>query len=96
MDIFGYYFNRAFSYKLINLSKTYDSKWITKGINISSKRMCFLNLVKRKFNLSREAQDYIKKIPYNIHKSTEGSQKRDNDRYVEKATNKTKKKKCGS
>jgi len=32
-----------------------------------------------------------KKIPYHIQKITEGSQKRDNDRYIEKATNKTKK-----
>jgi len=52
MDIFGYYFIIAFPYKLINLCKTYNSKWITKGIKISSKRMYFLNSVKRKFNLS--------------------------------------------
>jgi hypothetical protein len=61
MDIFGYYFNMAFPYKLIHLSKTYNSKWITKGIKISSKRMCFLNSVRRKFSLSREAQAFIKK-----------------------------------
>jgi hypothetical protein len=30
MDILGYYFNMVFPYKLINLSKTYNSKWITK------------------------------------------------------------------
>ena len=59
MDIFGYYFDIAFPYKLTNLNKTYNSKWITKGIKISSKRMCFLNLVKRKFSLSREARAYI-------------------------------------
>ena len=61
MDIFGYYFNIAFPYKLINLSKTYNSKCITKGINIFSKRMHFFNSVKKKFILSREAQAYIKK-----------------------------------
>jgi len=42
MDIFGYYFNIAFPYKLVNLNKTYNSKWITKGIKISSKRFFFL------------------------------------------------------
>jgi exonuclease III len=64
MDIFGYYFNITFPNQLINLNKTYTSKWITKGIKISSKRIHFLNSVKRKFSLSREAQAYIKK--YNI------------------------------
>ena len=34
---------------------------MTKGIKISSKRMHFLNSVKRKFSVSREAQAYIKK-----------------------------------
>jgi hypothetical protein len=77
VDIFGYYFNIAFPYKLIDLSKTYNSKWITKGIKISGKQMCFLNVVKRKFHLSREAQAYIKKIPYHIQKCTEGSQKKE-------------------
>jgi hypothetical protein len=60
MDIFGYYFNIAFPCKLINLSKTYNSRYITKGIKISSKRMCFVSSIKRKFNLSRVAQAYIK------------------------------------
>jgi hypothetical protein len=58
--IFGDYFNSAFPYKVINLSKTYNSKWITEGIKISVKRMCFLNSIKSKFNLSREAQAYVK------------------------------------
>jgi len=93
MDIFGYYFTIAFPFKLLNLSKTYNSKLITKGTNISSKRMCVLNSVKRKFSLSREAQAYIK-IPYHIQNRTEGrKKKRDNDRYIEKATNKKKQKK---
>jgi hypothetical protein len=86
MDIVGYYFNIALPYKLINLRKTYNSKWITKSIKISSKRMHFLNSVKWKFNLSREAKAYIK-IPYHIQKSTEGSQKRDHYRYIEKLKN---------
>ena len=44
-----------------NLNKTCNSKGMTKGIKISSKRMHFLNSVKRKFSVSREAQAYIKK-----------------------------------
>ena len=58
---FGYYFNIAFPYKLINLSKTYHSKWITNGIKISSKKMHFFNSVKKKFSLSRQAQAYLQK-----------------------------------
>jgi hypothetical protein len=40
-DIFGYYFNIAFPYKLINSSKMYNSKWITNGTKISSKKCVF-------------------------------------------------------
>jgi len=76
MDIFGYYFNITFPNKLITLSKTYNSKWITKGIKTSSKRRHFLNSVERKLSLSREAQAYIEKIPYHIQKSTKGCQKK--------------------
>jgi hypothetical protein len=76
MDIFGYYFTIAFPFKLLNLSKTYNSKLITKGTNISSKRMCDLNSVKRKFSLSREAQAYIK-IPCHIQNRTEGRKKKE-------------------
>jgi len=91
MDIFGYYFTIAFPYKLIILSKTCNSKWITKGIKISSKRMCVLNSVKRKFSLSREAQAYIKKYHITYKKVLKEVKKRENDGYIEKATNKTKK-----
>jgi len=49
-----------------------------------------VNSVKRKLNLSREAQAYIKKIPYN-RKVLKEAKKRDNVRSIEKATNKTKK-----
>jgi hypothetical protein len=43
MDILGYYFNITFPHQLINLNKTYNSKWITKGIKISSKRIYFFS-----------------------------------------------------
>jgi hypothetical protein len=77
MDIFGYYFNIVFPYKLININKTYNRKCITKGIKISSKRMYFFNSVKRKFSLSREAQAYIKKnTSHHIQKSNEGHKKK--------------------
>jgi len=46
MDIFGDYFTIAFPYKLIKRSKTYNIKWITKGIKISSKLMHFFEFIK--------------------------------------------------
>jgi hypothetical protein len=76
MDIFGYYFNIAFPYKLINHSKTYNSKWFTNGITISSKRMRFFNPVKKKFSLSREAQVYIKSTISHTKKILKEAKKR--------------------
>jgi hypothetical protein len=60
MEKFGFYFNTVFPYKLQNFRNIHNNKWITKGIQNSTKRMLFLNSVKRKFSLSREAQAYIK------------------------------------
>jgi hypothetical protein len=62
--VYGYFWlllQHSIPIQTNNLSKTYNSKWFTKGIKISSKRICFLNSVKRKFSLSREAQAYLKK-----------------------------------
>jgi hypothetical protein len=60
MDTFDYYYNIKFPYKLKNFNETYNIKWITKGIKISSNRKRLLNSVKRKFSLSKEAQTYVK------------------------------------
>jgi len=54
MDKFCHYFNIAFPYKSACVSM-----WITQGMNTSSKRMCFVNTVKKKFSL-KESQDYKK------------------------------------
>ena len=62
-SVYGYFWlllQYSIPLKLINLSKTYNSKWFTKGIKIYSKRIRFLNSVKRKFSPSREAQAYLK------------------------------------
>jgi len=62
MENFGYYFNIAFRYKSQKLRNIQNNKWITKGLKNSRKRMSFFNSLKRKFNLSREAQAYIKRF----------------------------------
>jgi hypothetical protein len=66
MEKFGYYFNITFPYKSQKLRNMQNNNWITKGLKNSSKRMRFLNSLKRKFNISREAQAYIKKVPNHI------------------------------
>ena len=45
MDIFCHYFNTAFPCKSVCVSK-----WITQGTKTSSKRMCFVNTVKKKLS----------------------------------------------
>jgi hypothetical protein len=61
MDNLGYYFNIAFPYKSQKITNIQNNKWITKGLKNSGKRVRFLNSLKKKVNLSREAQTYIKK-----------------------------------
>ena len=77
MKNFGYYFNIAFPYKLQNFRNTHNNKWITKGTENSSKRMRFLNSVKRKFSLSRVAQAYIKKYQVTYKKVLKEAKKRE-------------------
>ena len=93
MENFGYYFNIAFPYKLKNFGNIHKNKWITKGIKNSSKRMRFLNSVKRKFSLSREAQACIKKYQVTYKKVLKEAKKKkkENDRCIERVSNKAKK-----
>jgi hypothetical protein len=53
--------------------------------------MRFLNSLRRKFNLSKKAQAYIKKYQITYKKVLEEAKKRHYDRLIEKAPNKTKK-----
>ena len=76
MENFGYYFNIAFPYKSQKLSNVQNNKWITKGLKNSSKRMSFLNSLKRKFNVSREAHAYIKKYQITYKKVLKETKKK--------------------
>ena len=53
--------------------------------------MHFLNSLQKKYNLSREAQTYIKKDQFIYKKVLKEAQKRENDRLVKMASNKRKK-----
>jgi hypothetical protein len=88
---FGYYFNIAFPYKSKKLRNAQNKDWITKGLKNSGKKMRFLNVIKRKFNLSREAQAYIKRYQTIYRTVLKEAKKRENDKLIEKAANKTKK-----
>jgi hypothetical protein len=76
MENFGYYFNTAFPCKLQKLRNAQSNKWITKGLKNSGKRMRFLNSLRRKFNLSKEAQAYIKKYQITYKKVLEEAKKK--------------------
>jgi hypothetical protein len=60
------------------------NRWITKGLKISSKRMRFLNSLRKNKNLTKETQDYITR--YRVIRETK---KRVNVMYVANAKNTT-------
>ena len=91
MENFRNYFNIVFPYKSQKITSTQNNKWITKGLRNSGKRARFLNSLKKKYNLSREAQTYIKKYQFIYKKFLKEAKKTENDRLVKKASDKTKK-----
>jgi len=66
-----------------------ENKWITQGLKVSSKRIWFLNGLKRTTSLSRESLDYNKRYQEICNRVIKEATKRENDRYVLKAKNKT-------
>ena len=88
---FDYYFNIAFPYKLQKLRNIHDNNWITRGLKNSGKRMRFLNSLKRKLNLPSEVQAYIKRYQFTYRMVLKEAKKKENDRLIKKAVNKTKK-----
>jgi hypothetical protein len=75
MDTFLHCFNTAFPCKRVKSRDTVNKRWLSKGLIVSSKRINVLNSLKRKFTLTREALDYIKKSK-TIQKSIKGSKKK--------------------
>ena len=61
MEIFLIHFEMAFPYKRVVLGKTTNGKCLSKGLLTSSKRMKFLNSIRRTFSLSQKDLEYIKK-----------------------------------
>jgi hypothetical protein len=90
MDTILYYFNIAFPLKSYYVREPNRNRWITQGLKISSKRMCFLNSLRKNKNLTKDTQDDITRYRV-IHKRViREATERVNDKNVSNTKNKTK------
>ena len=90
MDIFLFCLETTIPYKRQKLREIKNNSWLTKGLINSSKRMKMLNNLKREFTLIREDLEHIKNIKKCTKEYYRKKKKKDNDRYVTEASNKTK------
>ena len=90
MDIFLFYFEAAIPYKRIKLRERKNNRRLSKSLINSSKKMKMLNNMKRRFTLTSEVLGYTKKYQSIYKRVLKEAKKRDNDRYVTEAANKTK------
>jgi hypothetical protein len=82
MDSILYYYNIAFPLKSSYLKESSKNRWITKGIQISSTRMRFLNILRKTNNLPKKTQDYIFRYRVIYRRVIREAKIRENDRYV--------------
>jgi hypothetical protein len=90
MDSFLYYFETAIPYKKKIIRNLENKKWLSMGLIISSRKMKWLNSLKKRITLKSETLDYIKNYNKIYKKILKQAKKRDNDRYVTEASNKIK------
>jgi hypothetical protein len=90
MDTILYDFNIAFPLKSYYVREPNRNRWITQGLKISSKRMHFLNSLRKNKNLTKDTQDYVTRYRVIYEKVIRGAKKRVNVTYVANAQNKTK------
>jgi hypothetical protein len=67
-----------------------NKKWFSMGLIISSRKMKWLNSLKKRVTLKSETLEYIKNYNKIYKKVLKQAKKRDHDRYVTEAPNKTK------
>ncbi|PNF13688.1 hypothetical protein B7P43_G15271 [Cryptotermes secundus] len=89
MDTFHYYFDMIFPLKLFNQSKQQKKGWVTLGIRKSSKRMSWLNSLQKRTNLTGKEWEYIHKYRMIYKRIIKEAKKRENDRHIANAKNKT-------
>jgi glycyl-tRNA synthetase beta subunit len=90
MDLILYHYNIAFLLKTVCRSNIEKSKWITKGISNSCKRMRVINGLRKQYNLSREMEGYINRYEISYRRVIKEAKRKENDKYVFRANNKTK------
>jgi hypothetical protein len=89
MESFLYCLETAIPYK--KLKRNVNNKnWLSMGLINSSKKMGWLNSLKKRITLKSETLRYIKKYNKFYKKVVKAAIKRDNDRYITEAPNKTK------
>jgi hypothetical protein len=86
---FQYYFDRAFPLKSSVIRNNYKHKWITNGLIVSRRKMCFLNWLKRTIPLASEILNYIHNYQSVLRKIIKEAKKRENDKLVLHSKNKT-------
>jgi hypothetical protein len=90
MDLVLYYFDIAFPLKFRHRKISSRNGWITQGIKKSSKRMRFLNVLKKQPNLSEETKMYIDNYKIIYKTVFRGAKRRANNKYILHAKHKSK------
>jgi hypothetical protein len=87
MDSVLYDFDTAFPLKFRHRKKPSRNGWITQGIKMSSKRIRFLNMLRKQPNLPEETKMYTDKYTKLVFKV---AKRRANDKYIIHAKHNTK------
>jgi hypothetical protein len=85
-----HFFNIVFPFKRVKLTERINKKWLSKGLITSSNRMKVLNSLKQVYNLRREDLNYINEYQKIYKKILKEAKKRDNDKFVIEAKDRTK------
>ena len=85
-----HHFDIAFLLEFRHRKKPLKNGWISQGINTSSKKMRFLNMLKKQPNLTEDAKMYIARYKI-IHKRIiKETKRRENDKNILYAKHKSK------
>jgi len=90
MDIFRYYFNKAFPVKATYVNESTVNKWTTKGITVSRNKLRLLYNTKRSTNLPMESLKYTQNYQLIYSKLIKEAKRREADRLILSAKNKNK------
>jgi len=83
-------FDIAFPLELRRRKTQLRNGCITQGIKMSSKKMRFLNMIKKQPNLTGDAKIYIAKYKILYRRVIREAKRRENDKYIPHANHKSK------